>query len=106
MVTTYHLIANDLVAGTVEREAAVAAAKAEHRREVEALRTELRTAKPARRKRKVSLANALRQAKKAGQAVAGAPVTADGVTLTFGQPGATKPTDENPWDQVLDHERH
>jgi septal ring factor EnvC (AmiA/AmiB activator) len=108
-VPTYHLIADNLVAGSAEREAAVAAAKAEHRREIEALRAELKTAEPAKRKRKVSLANAIKQAKKAGEAVAGATIAADGsVALTFGQSDAAKANGngENPWDEVLDDNRH
>jgi len=58
-----------------------------------------------RKKRKPNLASALKQASKAGVAVAGATITADGVTLEFGQPDAVK-TNTNPWDEVLDHERH
>jgi septal ring factor EnvC (AmiA/AmiB activator) len=103
-MTVYNLTAKNLVSGTAEREAALAEAKAEHQREFEALRAELKTAKPAGRKRKMSLSDAIKQAKKAGEAVAGATLAADGsVSLTFGQPDATKANGngDNPWDEVL-----
>jgi Na+-transporting NADH:ubiquinone oxidoreductase subunit NqrC len=47
-----------------------------------------------RRQRKVTLSRALREAQKAGVSVSGATLTAEGVTLTFGQ----APTEaNNPW---------
>jgi hypothetical protein len=46
--------------------------------------------------RRPTLATALKQAKKLGVSVSGATLTADGVTLTFGEPGATDDA-PNPW---------
>ena len=47
-----------------------------------------------RRTRKPSLAAALRQAAKLGKPVRGAQITADGVSLTFGEPEAQKSDNE------------
>ena len=58
---------------------------------------------PARRKRRVglaTLAGALKEAAKAGRAVAGAEVYADHVRLEFGEPKAAEESGfVNPWDQ-------
>jgi hypothetical protein len=51
-----------------------------------------------RRQRKVTLTRALRDARKAGVPVASATITAEGVSLTFGQ----APSETNPWLVDLD----
>ncbi len=57
-----------------------------------------------RRRRRTTLASALRQADRAGKPVASATITADNVTLTFGEPEATNNINE--WDQVLRRGTH
>jgi hypothetical protein len=99
--TVYHFIPAGLTAGAAERDAAVAAAKAEREAEIEELRVRLAAKSVNRRQRKPTLANALKQAKKAGLEPSGATVTADGnVSLTFGAGDGTQPNG-NPWDEVL-----
>ena len=57
------------------------------------------------RKRKPSLASAIRQAVKAGMTVSGATIAPDGsVVLTFG--GGSTATSDNPWDRVLRNASH
>jgi hypothetical protein len=57
---------------------------------------------PRRRRRRQGLADALKQAHKAGACVAAATVAPDGtVSLTFGQ--ASQLDDPNPWDEVMKH---
>jgi len=95
-----HLKAHDLAVDT-EREAALAAAKDHYERRIEALRAELIVVgtSPRRRQRKVSLTDVLKQAKKAGEAVAAATVERDGrVSLTFGD---AKPEPTNDLDQWM-----
>jgi hypothetical protein len=57
-----------------------------------------------RRQRKPTLANALKQAAKAGVPVKSAVVGAEGVTLQFGK--SEQATDLNDWDEVLPGEPH
>jgi hypothetical protein len=56
------------------------------------------------RRRRPTLAGALRAARKAGQKVKSATVEADGkVTLTFGD---EPPTESNEWDEALRRDKH
>ena len=67
----------------------------------------MRPATARRRKRKVTLAGALKEAAKAGQHVAGAVVDQDGkVELRFGEPAAAAASTSNPWDEVLSRDTH
>jgi len=59
---------------------------------------------PRRRRRRVSLVTAKRQAEKAGLTVAAATFGAEGVTLQFGDPAKQTNNNDNPWDQVFDHD--
>ena len=52
-----------------------------------------------RRPRRPTLATVLKQAERAGFKPAGATVTADGVTLTFG--GEPGPDNHNSWDSAI-----
>lgn len=63
------------------------------------------------RKRKPSLSSALTQALKAGVVPTGATIAPDGsVSLNFGRrdevENKANGNKTNPWDEVLDHERH
>ena len=53
------------------------------------------------RKRRVTLARAMRQANKAEVAVSGATINVDGsITLTFGGPATGSTQEKNEWDTV------
>jgi hypothetical protein len=61
--------------------------------------------KKARALRRPTLANALKQADKAGKSVRGVVIDPDGkFELKFGEPDA--PQSDNPWDKVLHNEPH
>jgi hypothetical protein len=75
---------------------------AHHEADMEEMVRDLDKPAPAarRRQRKPSIHRMIADAEKSGKTVTRF-ITPDGATLTFGEPGAPRPSTSNPWDEVL-----
>lgn len=60
---------------------------------------------PRKRPRKPRIDKMIAEAETAGRSVSSI-TTPEGYTLTFGKPEGADVRNENPWDEVLKHERH